>query len=164
MRELGDRVDADVRAALAAPGWHRKPAAVAALRDPLLRLAARYLLVAKRGNGAPRDAVERFHLANGATIERLDWLGDPTSRGIEQSCGIMVNYRYALDRYASNQLAYAAGYAIDATSPVRALGAADPTVLVDPVPVVSRRHALRAAFGSFSSRVKRLLARAPARA
>jgi len=161
VRELGERVDADVRTALATPAWHRKPAPTATLREPLLRLAARYLLAAKRGNGAPRDAVERFHLANGATIERLDWLADPTARGLEQSFGIMVNYRYALDRYASNQLAYAADHAIDASSGVRALGASDPTAIDDPVPIVSRRHALLSVFGNFAARAKRLLARAP---
>ena len=116
------------------------------------------------GDGAPCDAVERFHLANGATIERLDWLADPTARGIEQSFGIMVNYRYALDRYASNQLTYAADRAIDAASPVRALAASDPTILDDPVPIVSRRHALRSVFVNFAARAKRLLARAPAQA
>jgi malonyl-CoA decarboxylase len=162
VRELGERVDADVRAALATPAWHRKPLPAAALREPLLRLAARYLLAAKRGGGAPRDAVERFHLGNGATIERLDWLADPTARGIEQSFGIMVNYRYGLDRYASNQLAYAADHAIDAASTVRALAASDPTVLDDPVPIVSRRHALQSVFSSFAARAKRLLGRAPA--
>ncbi len=164
VRSLGDRVDAEVRAALATPAWHRKPAAAASLREPLLRLAARYLLAAKRGDGAPRDAVERFHLGNGATIERIDWLADPTPRGIEQSLGIMVNYRYGLDRYAANQLAYAAHHTIDAVSLVRALAAADPTELEDPVPTVSRRHAVLSTFGTLAARAKRLFARAPAQA
>ncbi|HZX68017.1 MAG TPA: malonyl-CoA decarboxylase family protein [Candidatus Elarobacter sp.] len=161
VRELGERVDPSVRDAVTTSGWHRKPVA-ATIREPLLRLAARYLLAAKRGNGAPLDAVERFHLGNGATVERLDWLADTTARGIEQSFGIMVNYRYGLDRYASNQLAYAASQSIDASSPVRALAAADPTVLDEPVAVVSRRHALRAAIASFVARAKRLVAGAPA--
>ena len=103
------------------------------MREPLLRLAARYLLEAKRGDGAPRDAVARFHLGNGATIERLDWLADPTPRGLEQSFGIMVNYRYALDRYAANQLAYGRATPSTRTSAVKALAAADPTVLGEPV-------------------------------
>ncbi len=163
LRGLGERVDGGVRDALATPGWHRKPVA-ATLREPLLRLAARYLVAAKRGNGAPLDAVERFHLANGATIERLDWLGDTTARGIEQSHGIMVNYRYGLDRYAANQLAYAAGHTIDASSAVRLLAASDPTVLDDPVPIVSRRHALLFPLSAIVDRAKRMFARAPAQA
>jgi malonyl-CoA decarboxylase len=118
-------VPAAVRDALAVAGWHRDPAASAALREPLLRLAARYLLAAKRADGAPLDAVERFHLANGAIAERLDWLADPTSSGIAQSFGMMVNYRYALDRVAPNQLAYAADRRVEASSSIKALLGAD---------------------------------------
>jgi malonyl-CoA decarboxylase len=114
-------VPAAVRAALAVPGWQRDPAACAALREPLLRLAARYLLAAKRADGAPLDAVERFHLANGAIAERLDWLADPTSGGIAQSFGMMVNYRYALDRVAANQIAYAADRRVEASWSIKAL-------------------------------------------
>jgi malonyl-CoA decarboxylase len=162
VRMLGERVDDDVRTALAIPGWHRNAAPLAALREPLLRLAARYLLEANRGDGAPRDAVERFHLGNGATIDRMDWLADPTPRGIEQSFGVMVNYRYALDRYAANQLAYGTSHAVDATSAVKALAAADPTVLGEPVPKVSRRNALTAAVRGVMSRAKRIVVRVPA--
>jgi malonyl-CoA decarboxylase len=121
VKSLGERVPADVRAALATPGWQRNLALSATVREPILQLAARYLLTAKRADGAPRDAVARFHLANGATIERLDWLGDSTAHGIAQSYGVMVNYRYGLDRYRANQAAYAATHAIDASGAVRGL-------------------------------------------
>ena len=164
VRALGERVAPEVRAALATPGWQRDAATNAALREPLLRLAARYLLVAKRRDGAPRDAVARFHLANGAQVERIDWLGDPTPRGIEQSFGVMANYRYALDRYPANQLAYAADHAIDANSAVRALALADPTVLEESPPAISRRDALLAAVRGVAARARRMLTRAPARA
>jgi hypothetical protein len=110
----------------------------------------------------PRDAVERFHLGNGATIERLDWLADITPRGIEQSFGIMVNYRYALDRYAANQLAYGTNHTVDATSAVKALAAADPTTLGEPTPTVSRRQAMLATLRGIASRAKRIVVRAPA--
>jgi malonyl-CoA decarboxylase len=162
VRALGERVAPEVRASLAVPGWHRS--ASAALREPLLRLAARYLLAAKRDDGAPRDPVARFHLANGAQVERLDWLADPTPRGIEQSYGVMVNYRYALDRYPANQLAYASSHSIDASSAVRALALADPTILEESPPAISRRAALLAAMRGVASRAKRLMTRAPARA
>jgi malonyl-CoA decarboxylase len=164
VRALGERVAPDVRASFAIPGWQRSATASAALREPLLRLAARYLLAAKRDDGAPRDPVARFHLGNGAQVERLDWLADPTPRGIEQSFGVMVNYRYALDRYPANQLAYAANHAIDASSGVRALALADPTVLEESPPVISRRAALLTAMRGIASRAKRLMTRAPARA
>src|SRR5665213_1127698 len=138
VRGLGERVAPEVRAALAIPGWQRNPSTSAALREPLLQLAARYLLAAKREDGAPRDAVARFHLANGALIERLDWLADPAPRGIEQSFGVMANYRYALAR-------------------------ADPTTLEQPRTGISRRAALLAAVRGVTARAKRLMARAPAR-
>jgi malonyl-CoA decarboxylase len=165
VRGLGARVPAAVRDALAVPGWHRDPAASAALREPLLRLAARYLLTSKRGDGAPRDAVERFHLANGAIAERLNWLGDPTSRGIAQSFGMMVNYRYALDRVAANQLAYAADHHVDASSALKALlGAADEAADDEAaVPERSRGRKLLDAVLGFATRAKRRIVRAPAR-
>ena len=164
VRGLGDRIAPEMRTAFTLPGWQRDAGTIALLREPLLRLAARYLLEGKRPDGAPSDAVARFHLGNGASIERLDWLGDPTPRGVEQSFGMMVNYRYALDRIAPNQLAYAADFAIDAAPYVRALAAADPTVIGDPRPVLSRREALVATVRGIAARAKRILVRAPASA
>jgi malonyl-CoA decarboxylase len=164
VRSMSDRIALDVRTALAVPGWHRNAAATALLREPLLRLAARYLIAAKRDDGAPRDAVARFHLGNGAQIERIDWLADPTQRGLEQSFGVMVNYRYALDRYAANQLAYATNHAIDAASAVKALALADATPLDEAKPGISRRAALLAAMRGVASRAKRIITRVPARA
>jgi malonyl-CoA decarboxylase len=51
-------------------------------------------LLEKRHNGQPVDPVARFHLGNGARIERLNWLGNTSRRGLSQSAGIMVNYLY----------------------------------------------------------------------
>jgi malonyl-CoA decarboxylase len=164
VRALGERVPAEVREPLRSPAWYRKVAVATSLREPVLRLAARYLTAAKRADGAPRDPVARFHLANGASAERLDWLADPTARGLEQSFGVMVNYRYALDRIAANQLAYAATRAVDASPQVRALAAADPTILAESPPGISRRAALLAALRGVASRAKRILVRAPAQA
>ncbi len=165
IRSLGDRVAEPVRAALATPGWQRDAAASAAVREPLLRLVARYLLDAKRADGAPSDGVERFHIANGALIERVNWLGDTTPRGLEQSFGIMVNYRYALDRYPANQLAYASSRAIDASPSVRALAGADTTPLTDEAPpALSRRAAFSTAIRSVTDRARKALSRSAARA
>ncbi|HEX3548967.1 MAG TPA: malonyl-CoA decarboxylase family protein [Candidatus Elarobacter sp.] len=166
VRSLGERVAEPVRTALGTPGWHRDPALTAALREPVLRLAARYLLDAKRADGTPADAVERFHIANGALIERVDWLGDTTQRGLERAFGMMVNYRYALDRYPANQLAYASHHAIDASAGVRALAAADPTRIDDEAPVatLSRRAALSAAIRGMTDRARNMFTRASARA
>ena len=62
-------------------------------RDPLMRLCARYLLHAKRGIH-PLDPVARFHLRNGARLERINWMADPSPAGNAQSASMMVNYVY----------------------------------------------------------------------
>ena len=64
-----------------------------ALRERLLRLCAHYLLHEKRGRH-PLDPVARFHLRNGARLERINWMGDPSPSGRSQSAGMMVNYVY----------------------------------------------------------------------
>jgi malonyl-CoA decarboxylase len=67
------------------------------LRHWLLRCAAHYLGQAV-DDGKPLDAVARFHLGNGARVERLNWGGDPSPKGLRQSYGLMVNYLYDLKR------------------------------------------------------------------
>jgi malonyl-CoA decarboxylase len=76
-----------------------------ALRGPLMRLCARYF-VSRRSDGFPVDPVARFHLKNGARLERINWLGDVSPKGLRQSAGLMVNYRYALDEIEANHEAY----------------------------------------------------------
>jgi malonyl-CoA decarboxylase len=92
--------------ALDEPDWHARPDLATALEDPLLRLCAYYLLHAKR-DGEPLDAVARFHLGNGARMERLNWLADASQPGLARSAGIMVNYVYRLDEIEHNHEAYA---------------------------------------------------------
>jgi malonyl-CoA decarboxylase len=66
-------------------------------RAQLLAWAARYL-GKELENGRPCDPVARFHLGNGARIERLNWGADPSPKGLKQSFGLMVNYLYDLKR------------------------------------------------------------------
>ncbi len=73
--------------------WRDDATLAEALREPLQRLAARYLVHARR-DAQPYDPVARFHLGNGARIERLNWLGDTSDKGMQQSWGMMVNYLY----------------------------------------------------------------------
>ncbi len=73
--------------------WHTSEDAEADLREPLTRLCARYLLDAK-SRGRPLDPVARFHLRNGARLERLNWLGDVSEKGLSDSAGLLVNYVY----------------------------------------------------------------------
>ena len=75
------------------------------LEPRLLRLCARYLLHEKRGR-QPLDPVARFHLRNGARLERLNWMADPSKSGLAQSGGVMVNYVYDEAEVVANHEAY----------------------------------------------------------
>lgn len=78
------------------------------VRQMLLECAAHYLgreLV----DGKPVDPVARFHLGNGARVERLNWAGDPSPKGLKQSYGLMVNYLYDLKRIDKHRSALAQG-------------------------------------------------------
>jgi malonyl-CoA decarboxylase len=66
-------------------------------RAQLLAWAARYL-GKETDKGKPCDPVARFHLGNGARVERLNWAADPSPKGLKQSFGLMVNYLYDLKR------------------------------------------------------------------
>lgn len=77
------------------------------LEQPLLALAAEYFLQARNAQGQPLDPVARFHLGNGARLERLNWRGDLSAGGLRQAAGLMVNYRYELRQIEKNHEAYA---------------------------------------------------------
>ena len=64
----------------------------------LLMQSAAHYLTSAMVDGKPADPVARFHLGNGARIERLNWAGDGSAKGIKQSFGLMVNYVYDLNR------------------------------------------------------------------
>ncbi len=99
-------------------GWPTDAAVVQALREPLLRLGAHYLLHARRGDG-PADPVARFHLGNGARVEQLNWQADTSAKGLAQSWGLMVNYLYDPDRIESNLEAFASEGRIDSTASIK---------------------------------------------
>jgi malonyl-CoA decarboxylase len=101
-------------------GWHEDKAIRKVLKEPLLRLVALYF-EQKRQNGEPLDAVARFHLRNGARLERINWLGDVSVKGLRQSHGIMVNYRYLPETMEANHEAYASQRQIAVSSEVKAL-------------------------------------------
>ncbi len=67
------------------------------LRQWLLQCGAVYL-GRETPDGKPLDPVARFHLGNGARVERLNWAADPSAKGRRQSLGLMVNYLYDLRR------------------------------------------------------------------
>lgn len=127
-RERADETSAALassdKAALAAldnPDWWRDETTAEQLREPLMRAAAWYFLRAKNGRGAPVDAVARFHLGNGARLERVNWLGDTSERAIAQAHGLMVNYLYDLDDIERNHETYAESRTVVASGAVQRL-------------------------------------------
>jgi malonyl-CoA decarboxylase len=101
--------------------WHKDQHVEAVLHEPLMRLCARYLLRERAPSGRAIDPIAHFHLTNGARIERLNWLGDVSTKGLQQSAGIMVNYLYRLGEIEANHEAYRGGGRIAASSAVRNL-------------------------------------------
>jgi len=100
--------------AIEQPGWHLGGNAGAApdvLQKLLMRLCAWYLLHAKRG-AEPFDEVSRFHLGNGAALERLNWLGDTSDSGMKRSAGLMVNYVYRLEDVERNHERFFSEHAV----------------------------------------------------
>ncbi len=106
--------------------WPKKKDAARRLGDVLLPLAARYFLHEKRPDGRPLDPVARFHLGNGARLERINWLGDLSERGMSQSAGMMVNYLYDPAYIEKNHEGYAEQGIVAASSAVTRLAPAKP--------------------------------------
>ncbi|HVH82584.1 MAG TPA: malonyl-CoA decarboxylase family protein [Stellaceae bacterium] len=111
----------DLVALLERPDWHADSTLSAVLRDPLLRLCAQYLTAEKGRSGRAADPVAHFHLTNGARVERLNWLGDTSEKGLQQSAGIMVNYLYRLDHIETNHESYRGEGKVAASTAVRHL-------------------------------------------
>jgi len=89
----------------------------------LARLGARYLLQAKGDDGLPLDPVARFHLSNGARLERVNPGADESERGMAASAGLMVNYVYEPAEVAANKEAFSRNGSVAASRKVRALAA-----------------------------------------
>ncbi len=81
------------RSGLSNPDWCQDAEKVEDMEQIIRPLAARYFLYEKK-KGKPLDPVARFHLGNGASLERINWLADMSENALKQSAGIMVNYRY----------------------------------------------------------------------
>lgn len=111
----------DLLALLQQESWHTDQRIAGALREPLLRLCARYLVRERSPSGRALDPVAHFHLSNGARIERLNWLGDTSAKGLHQSAGIMVNYLYRLGEIEGNHEAYRGEGRVAASSALRNL-------------------------------------------
>jgi len=85
--------------------WIGDEKLVKILETPLMRACAVYLVLVKR-RGFALDSVANFHLKNGAVVWRLNWRGNLKPKGLSESCGIMVNYRYFLEDCEQNSQNY----------------------------------------------------------
>ena len=96
----------ELLAMLDLPDWMSDRGVNSRLQRELTRLCAQYLLYAK-SRDEPLDSVARFHLGNGARLDRLNWMGDTSPTGLRRSAGLMVNYVYDLGDLERNHEAYA---------------------------------------------------------
>ena len=108
------------RALLTQNGWFKDRLVRKRLKSKLIQLCARYLYRGKKRN-RPIDPVTRFHLGNGAEIEAINWEADLSERGLSQSAGLMVNYRYNPAKIVSNHEAYTNDGKISISSQVKKL-------------------------------------------
>ena len=106
-QRLADRGDPDAAqlTELESRNWWQDPAQSEKLRPALMRLCAAYL-TRQPSPGSRIDPVARFHLGNGARLERINWLGDTAPRAIQESFGVMVNYLYDHDSIEDNHEAF----------------------------------------------------------
>jgi malonyl-CoA decarboxylase len=118
---LLDQGTRDALQVLEHPTWLDDPLATEQARTALMAAAATYFLRAKGAGGRPVDPVARFHLGNGARLERMNFLGDTSEKGLTQSHGLMVNYLYALDEIERNHEAFAEKGEVVASPAVRKL-------------------------------------------
>ena len=108
-------------------GWLDSPQSDS-IKPQLMRLCATYL-TRHASAREPADPVARFHLGNGARLQRINWHGNSAPRGIQESFGIMVNYLYDLETIESNHEAFVKEATVVRSAEVDALLAASaPTV------------------------------------
>ena len=100
--------------------WFKNDELSSELRGLLIPLCAYYLLHAKI-DGEPLDAVARFHLKNGASLERIHWLGDTSVTGRQRSAGLMTNYVYRLRDVEGNHERYVKDHEIAVSHEVKSL-------------------------------------------
>jgi malonyl-CoA decarboxylase len=129
-------LDADQREVLTLldePGWFENDASREQIEQVMMPIAAYYFLHARSSNGKPVDPVARFHLGNGARLERLNFLGDPSANGLKQAHGLMVNYLYDLSAIERNHEAFAENGEVVASSAVKRLAKDMPAREIVPV-------------------------------
>jgi malonyl-CoA decarboxylase len=119
--EVLSEADKSRLAVLDEADWADRPDAVAAVQPIMTAAAAWYFIRARNPQGRVVDPVARFHLGNGARLERINFLGDRSSRAMRQAFGLMVNYLYKLDDIETNHEAFAGRGEVVAAQAIRRL-------------------------------------------
>lgn len=117
LTQLERELDGDIAALAAEPKALER---LESVKGQLLRLCAAYFLGGGKGGERTPDAVARFHLSNGARLERVNWGANLSRRGLRESLGLMVNYLYDPQRIERNHELFNRGRNA-ASPPVRAL-------------------------------------------
>ncbi|KAL9191358.1 hypothetical protein ACHAXT_001064 [Thalassiosira profunda] len=95
---------------LKTPNWHKNSHGSASVLfdqlQPLLMKLAAYHLTVETHHGRPICPVAKFHIRNGSEMYRLNYAADASPKGMRQSCGMMVNYRYQLEEIEENRVEY----------------------------------------------------------
>jgi malonyl-CoA decarboxylase len=122
------------------PRWSEREVENVGLRGALQAAIAHYLVRAKSTDGRPIDPVARFHLGNGARLERVNWLGNVSEKGLREAHGLMVNYAYDLSAIEANHEAFENAGTVATSKTVRALLKA-PTKVADKVKTKNEKPA-----------------------
>ena len=89
--------------------------------EELMKKAIKYLTESDRADGMPNDAVARFHVGNGASLERINLNADMSEKGLTQSYGIMANYLYDLDVVEENHEIFFAKKVVPISKEIKSL-------------------------------------------
>lgn len=94
----------DLLETLMSPTW--QSGNLADQLHPLLMKFSSYYLTIERHRGRPLCPVAKFHVGNGAEMNRLNYMADKSNKGMRRSCGMMINYRYDLNEIEENSTRY----------------------------------------------------------
>ncbi|GGB12044.1 malonyl-CoA decarboxylase [Brucella endophytica] len=136
--EASDALSSADRSKLAVldePGWADQPEPMPSLQPTMTAAAAWYFLKARNRSGKVVDPVARFHLGNGARLERINFLADSSERALRQAHGLMVNYLYKLDDIETNHETFASHGQVVAAPAIRRLVPPDDTSLRSLAPI-----------------------------
>ena len=89
--------------------------------DELMKKAIKFLTESDRKDGMPNDPVGRFHVGNGASLERINLNADLSEKGLLQSYGVMANYLYDLNVVEENHETFFKNKIVPVSNEIKAL-------------------------------------------